>query len=125
MTSRAIHFLVIAMVGVLFLTGPLPAYGECSKARVKQLSKKGNTVAAISRTCDMQRDEVQSILKDSEEEDDSKRSRGTPVGECGCWGPIQPGYRQPHEECKSGYARPQMCNAMCPMGGYAWRGVCT
>ena len=107
------------------------AEAGCSSSRVKEMSKKGKTVASIAKSCKMEKDEVQSILDEDDEEDetdgggkgdnDGKLPSGAPVGQCGCWGP---GYQTAHAQCKSGYARPSACPAMCPLGGYAWRGVC-
>lgn len=123
----------LAMCGLALFCLSSSAFAACSDDRVKRMSKQGRTVASIARTCDMDKEDVQSILED---EDDSPGSRnggqssntglpaGTPVGQCGCWGPVNPGMRQPQSECRSGYARPSMCNAPCPMGGFAWRGVC-
>ena len=104
----------------------------CSETRIKRLSNQGRTISAIAKTCDMETDEVSEILDEEEEtqqgtagsSEPSKLPSGAAVGQCGCWGPISPSVRQPHAQCKSGYARPNMCNAMCPAGGYMWQGVC-
>lgn len=109
------------------------AHAECSDARVKRLAEQGRTIASIARTCKMDRDEVRAILDEEPEKEKSNekepRARGltsgAPVGQCGCWGPAVPGSLQPHSMCRSGYATPSSCNVMCPMGGLAWRGVCS
>ena len=108
------------------------AEAACSSDRVKEMSKKGRTVASIAKTCKMDKDDVQAILDEDEEDDvdgggsggggsNGKLPSGAPVGQCGCWGP---GYQTAHPKCKSGYARPSACPALCPAGGYAWQGVC-
>jgi hypothetical protein len=95
------------------------------------MSRQGKTVAIIARTCKMAKEDVKSILDEDEEEesmkdrDDGKLPSGASVGQCGCWGVVNPSMRQPHPACRSGYAQPWMCGGMCPGGGYAWRGVCT
>jgi len=109
----------------LFLSFAPPAAADCTESRVKKLSKQGKTIAAIAKTCEMSKKEVQSMLEEEEDEDEGKLPKGAPVGQCGCWGPIDPSHRQPEPSCKSGVARPKMCSAMCSMGGYMWRGVCT
>lgn len=100
-----------------------PAEAACSANRVKEMSKSGRTVTSIAKTCKMEKDDVQAILDDEDDgdTDDGKLPSGAPVGQCGCWGP---GYQTAHPQCKSGYAKPSPCPAMCPLGGYAWRGVC-
>ena len=126
----------LCLLGVFaFLLSFLPsASAECSDSRVKRLSRQGKTVASIASTCEMSKKDVQAILEEDEEtggksSDDrggqSGLPSGTPVGQCGCWGPVNPGHRETVRECRSGYARPRMCNSMCMGGGYAWRGVCT
>ncbi len=124
----------LGIAGALFLLLSFSSlsWAECSDAKVKRLSKQGKTVASIARTCDMGKDEIQSLLEDEEApepEDKPTRARpglpsGAPVGQCGCWGYAEAGARQPHPRCRSGFATPSMCPAMCPAGGYAWRGVC-
>lgn len=102
----------------------------CSNERIKKMNRDGRTVAAIARVCKMDREEVQEVLSEDEEDEggdtsDAKLPSGASVGQCGCWGPVSPGFRQPHPRCRSGSARPAMCSAMCPAGGMMWRGVCT
>jgi hypothetical protein len=130
-TFRALLVVKLALF-VVVTTAWQPAVAACSSERIKRMSQRGSTVTAIARTCKMDKEEVQSILdEDGEGEDaegtesEGKLPSGAPVGQCGCWGPAHPSHRQPHVSCKSGYARPNMCPAMCPAGGYAWRGVCT
>jgi hypothetical protein len=104
----------------------LPAHAECSDSRVKRLAKEGKTIAAIARSCDMSKEEVQVILGDDDDNNSKseKLPSGTAVGQCGCWGYVDPQLRQPTPQCESGYARPVPCPFGCQMGGYAWRGVC-
>lgn len=84
----------------------------------------------------MDKEDVQAIVEEDEgvDEEDAppvdsgsggKLPSGTPLGNCGCWGGVNPGHLQPHPSCKSGYARPSACPAICPSGGYMWQGVCT
>lgn len=105
-------------------------YAACSGDRVKRLGKSGNTVASIAKTCKMSKDEIKEILEEDSEEsqDDGSENKlppGVSVGQCGCWGAVSLQFRQPHQMCKSGYAKPSFCSAICPLGGYAWRGICT
>lgn len=130
MRSGLLH----AYIFFIVLTGlPSSAHAECTDAQVKRLAQQGRTVTSIARTCKMERDEVRSILDEEAEKEkpNEKEPRarglpsGAPVGQCGCWGPAVPGSLQPHPMCRSGYATPSSCNVMCPMGGLAWRGVCS
>jgi hypothetical protein len=128
---------VLALFGTfsLFLLAVSPpALAECSDGRVKRMLKQGKTVASIAHACEMNKEDVLFILEEDEEDGLSNGGestirhglpRGAPVGQCGCWGYVSPEMRQPHPECQSGYAEPSMCNAMCQMGGFAWRGVCS
>ena len=105
------------------------AQAACSDKKVKRLSADGNTVAEIAKACKMDEDDVQDVLGDEpdpEPKPDAKKGlpSGAPVGQCGCWGPADPSYRQPANQCRSGYAHPQACNAVCPAGGLMWQGVC-
>ena len=121
---------------------PIEASAACADSKVKRLSRQGKTVSAISRTCDMDVDEVRDILAEVDDEAEpapgSRRppgqsteprhgsglAPGTPLAPCNCWGAVAPGYRQPNQECRSGYAMASTCPQMCPAGGYAWQGVC-
>ena len=121
---------------------PIEASAACSNSKVKRLSRQGKTVATIARTCDMGVDEVRDLLEEGDDEAEpapirqkspeqstepprgSGLARGTPLSPCGCWGSVDPGYRQPKQECGIGYAIPRMCPHMCQAGGYAWQGVC-
>lgn len=132
-------FAQFSAFGLILFAFSQSAAAECSHRKVEQMLEKGRTIASIARTCEMSRDDVQSILDDGEDDgtdggedggtDNGVGSgglpSGTPVGQCGCWGYASPEMRQPHSQCQSGYARPNICNALCPAGGYAWRGVCT
>jgi hypothetical protein len=120
-------------IPILLFTFSSMAAADCTKSKVVRLAKQGNTIAAIAETCDMETDEVKEIVETAKPPIDTKPTqpesgtgtRGTPVGQCGCWGPANPSQLQPHPMCKSGFARPSQCNAMCPAGGYMWQGVCS
>lgn len=117
---------VMALLGAFALPlVPLMASAECSERTVKQMAREGETVASIARSCSISKDKVQSILDDDRKTtDDRGLPSGVSVGQCGCWGYADPSMRQRHPKCRNGYARPQMCNAICPGGGFAWKGVC-
>jgi hypothetical protein len=124
---------VLATIILLF-AGSSMAAADCSEAKVRRLAEQGNTIASIAETCDMEKDDVKKIVKaarpksssDSTNDETAQQGfpEGTSVGQCGCWGPALPSQRQPHPQCRSGYARPSLCNAVCPAGGYMWQGVC-
>ncbi len=126
------HPAIRAIVVLLFLAVPMAfhsieASAACSKSKVKRLSREGKTVTTIARTCEMDVGEVREILDPGPEpgpDPDSGLSPGTPLADCGCWGPVAPGYRERNPICSSGYAKPRMCSQMCPSGGFAWQGVC-
>lgn len=122
-------FTVIITFG-LFLLAVIPdASAECNDSAVKQMLGKGKTVASIARTCKMSKEDVLSIQDELNDEDEPPDRlgfpSGAPVGQCGCWGYVNPEYRQPHPQCRSGNSKPKICNTMCPGGGFAWREVCT
>lgn len=120
--------LALLTVCVLALVSPASAHADCTDARVKRLADQGETLTAIARECDMSKDEIRDILDAEAERDDEDRDglpSETPIGDCGCWGYVDPSYRQPHPQCESGYAKPSICPGLCPAGGYPWRGVCT
>jgi hypothetical protein len=133
MAPRA-HGRTLALAAALLLlcSASFSAFAECPAATVRQMASQGKTIAAIARTCKISKDDVQSIVDEDEDKDGSDDDSGkpgglppgAPVGQCGCWGYVSPAMRQPHPACRSGYAKPAMCNTMCPAGGYAWRGVC-
>lgn len=129
MTNSSVVRALVLCAAFIFsiLISPI-ASADCTESRVKRLSKQGKTVAAIAKACEMDKSDVQSILGEGESEDEDEGQgqlpKGAPVGQCGCWGPINPAHRQPEPNCKSGKAKPKLCNAMCPMGGYMWQGVC-
>ena len=50
------------------LTLCLAAHADCSKAKVKKMSKDGSTVSAIAKKCDMDKDDVVEILQPEEKE---------------------------------------------------------
>ena len=111
------------------------ARAQCSDSRVAQFAKEGVTVVEIAEECEITTREVNQILKRIREragsEDQSTTANrkgapaGTPLAPCSCWGPVDPNDRQPVASCATGYAQPQICNIPCPMGGFAWRGVCS
>lgn len=122
------RLLAIYSIGIFLFSFSTLTFAECSDKRVKQLSEKGRTVTSIAKSCKMSKQDVNSILEEGSDEDEdssSGLSSGSPVGQCGCWGTVDPSYLQLQENCQSGYAKPSMCNSLCPAGGYAWRGVCT
>lgn len=139
--SKLFAFFVLALS---LVSVSMEAVATCSDSKVKRLSGQGKTVAAIARSCDMDADDVRSILEDDDEEPEpeltpSRRQTrrplpdpreteglapGTPLSPCGCWGVVVPGYREPNGACRNGFATPRMCPQMCPAGGYAWQGVC-
>jgi len=111
------------------------ALAACNSKRILRMAEQGETVAKIAAACDMTAKEVRAILDDDMDDDQNRPSypdqkqnnklpAGAPVGACGCWGPVNPAYRQPNPLCQSGIARPEACPAWCYGGGYAWRGVC-
>lgn len=105
------------------------SHAECSETRIQRMAKNGKTVSSIASTCKMDKESVQEVLEETGGEDveggGGSLGRGAPVGQCGCWGYADPNHKQPHAQCRSGYARPSMCNFPCPAGGFAWQGVCT
>lgn len=130
MAKTSVFRALVLCIAFFFFIGLSPiASADCTESRVKNLSRQGKTVAAIAKACEMDKADVQSILGQNEDEDESegegKLPKGAPVGQCGCWGPVNPSHREPQPNCMSGKAKPKLCNAMCPMGGYMWQGVCT
>ncbi len=108
---------------------PIEAAAACSDSKVKRLSRQGKTVTAIATTCDMDVDDVRDVLEEDEAPQPGPfKSRGfasgTPLGPCGCWGPVAPTYRQANSH-ENGYAI-----SMCPQEsarrwGYAWQAFAT
>jgi hypothetical protein len=49
---------------------------------------------------------------------------GTIVKQCGCWGPVAPGQVFRSDVCQGGREQANVCQAYCPMGGYAWGTRC-
>ncbi|GAB3359212.1 hypothetical protein GCM10027430_30770 [Lysobacter tyrosinilyticus] len=137
MSRNALRAACCAVIASALLIAPA-AYAECSASSIERMASRGKTVAAIARLCEMNKQDVQDVLESGEADPgtDSRPDegggamsrgalrRGTPVGECGCWGPVDPSLRQPHPRCKSGYAQPRSCGIPCQMGGMAWQGVC-
>lgn len=126
------HAGATALLLVVTATFAQLADAKCTESRIRRLANQGETVAEIASTCEMSKSAVRSVIEDDDEPEDDvtterpngKRS-GSPVGQCGCWGPVDPNYTQLQAECRSGYARPRMCNFPCMGGGFAWQGVCT
>lgn len=119
---------------IFLLSSSVQAFAECSDRRVKRLAKDGQTVASIAKTCDMSRREVTDILNESDDAGETRdsgnrqtASPGLPSGReitgCGCWG-YTDGRPFQDQRCQSGMAMPSMCPIGCPMGGFAWRGIC-
>lgn len=110
------------------------ASAQCSDAKVQRLAEEGETIAEIADECEISKAEVRKILKHGLEAAPPHKdppliegtgfARGTPLAACGCYGPIDLRLRQQAPQCASGYAQPQLCNAMCQMGGLMWQGVC-
>ena len=136
-TSRPSHLcgkmILIAMV--LLATQHAVAKAKCNDARIVRLADSGKTIAAIARICEMEREDVKEALdKDGDlpnvedgggsEDKSSGLPKGTPIGQCGCWGMISLQHRQPAPQCQSGYAKPRLCPGQCPLGGSPWVGVC-
>jgi len=128
--SRAGATIVFCVLAATACAGG--AWAGCSGAEVKRLAGQGLTISAISRKCGMEKEEVRLKINQDDEASggdddppDEKLPPGTPLGQCGCWGYVDPSYRQPAPQCRSGQAKPQACPVVCPTGGYAWRGVCT
>ena len=120
---------LVAFFALLIQFGIATA-ADCSDQKVKRLAQNGETVTAIAQECDMTRSEVRDIIDGEDDEPTApqvggKLPTGSPVGQCGCWGFADPNGQVSHPRCKSGYAHPEMCQAPCPMGGFAWRGVCS
>ena len=118
------------------------ARAECTASTIERMTDRGKTVAAIAKICEMAPQDVRDIVDagtGSSGGDDPESSgsgdegqtrgrllpRGTPVGQCGCWGPADPNARVPHAQCQSGSAEPRSCGAPCAAGGVAWQGVCS
>jgi hypothetical protein len=119
--TRSLQLMLTLVVVGAFTSS---ASAECSETRVKRMAKQGKTVASIATSCSMSKEDVQAIVEDIGTGNEGLPP-GTPVGQCGCWGFVNPGMRQAQPDCQSGYAEARACNVMCPGGGFAWRGVCT
>lgn len=116
------------------------AFAKCERSEVKALLAEGKTVGDVAEECGMSSAVVRYILEEDQGEGDAPVSgggrrpppgaggrlpSGSPVGACGCWGYVDPNFTQAHPLCQSGSAKPQMCSAACPAGGFMWQGVCT
>ena len=97
-------------------------FADCSTSKIKRLHEQGKTIAAIAKSCDMEKGDIKEIL----EEESDKLAPGTPLTSCGCWGAVTADARRPADECQRGYARPRMCPGWCtPLGGAPWQDVCS
>jgi hypothetical protein len=140
-TSPRFHIASGGITLLLFVScAAVDAAAACSESQVQALSAEGRTVKNIAKACRMSASEVREILAESDSEPDPPDSSGsstggghssgagkpsgTPLSNCGCWGPVTPGYQEPSPICQSGFAVAVACPMMCQMGGYAWRGVC-
>lgn len=98
---------------------------DCEVGTIRDLAEQGKTIKAIGSFCDMEVAEVKTALRDDPDPvDNNKITSGKPSAPCGCWGAAAPGAIFPDQNCQSGYAAATMCAALCPMGGYQWRGIC-
>jgi hypothetical protein len=128
--SKAHGLLVAALVYAA------SAGATCSDTRIKQMAQNGETIAAIANSCEMDKDDVRKILNDEASSGEASKSigadtdllpPGTPVEQCGCWGPFNLAVRQPHPRCQSGYTQPKVCGGvLCTFdGNYEWQRVCS
>lgn len=133
--SVAVYPTLLRAAWALALLVPIAhAQAQCTVSEVMELAENGSTVTEIAEECEISKREVNKILKSrdgadrrppkTEVQDANGAPPGTPLAPCACWGAVAPTLRQPAAACASGFAQPQMCNIACPMGGYAWRGVC-
>jgi len=132
-----------AVISILVILGTPASSAQtdalCDDTEVREMLRDGSTASEVAEECDMSLDLVHYIRSKSRGQTDPatdpdpeiniepshhRLSPGQPVGECGCWGFVPFNHRQPHPHCASGYATAQQCPAMCPAGGYMWRGVC-
>lgn len=134
---RSPSALLIVLVGAVALAISLPivATPDCSDARVRRMAQRGDTITSIANKCELDEEEVEEIL--DTEPDPTPRHQGpvtqpthdllpsgAAVGQCGCWGFVDPDYWQRHPQCQSGVAVARVCGTACPTGGYSWQGVC-
>ena len=141
--GRTLRFLLTSM-SLIALLSPYAARAECSERQILKMSEKGRSTASIAKRCDMEPDEVMSVLEDAV---DGPRGgsgetgtidtggggsappgngfpRGQPVMQCGCWGNAMPGAQFPNATCQARFAIALPCQAMCPTGGLMWYAVC-
>jgi hypothetical protein len=128
------------LVGGALFNAP-SARAECTASTIERMADRGKTVAAIARICEMSQQDVKDIVDPPDDSSGGNEPgnsgtgtgpatrgllpRGTPVGQCGCWGPADPNARVPHAQCESGSAQPRSCGVPCAAGGVAWQGVCS
>ena len=111
------------------------AGATCSDTRIKNMAQNGQTIAAIAKSCEMDKDEINKVINDepsspeaSPRDEASKGGLppGTPVDECECRGQVNLSVRQPLPRCQSGYVLTAVCGGFCPFTGYYQsRRVCT
>lgn len=110
---------------ILIFLSPLHVFAACGKNTVRGFFEDGETIADIAERCDMDEEDVQSIIsKKTPVQDDSKMPSGTPLEGCGCRGFVSIGATHAMPACSSGYAHASACGAMCPAGGFAWQRIC-
>lgn len=128
------------LVAAALLNAP-SARAECTASTIERMAARGKTVAAIARICEISQQDVKDIIDGANDASGggdpgaqgavsgpttpSLLPRGTPVGQCGCWGPADPNVRVPQAQCASGSAQPRTCGVPCAAGGVAWQGVCS
>ncbi|EPK0122710.1 hypothetical protein [Klebsiella variicola] len=116
--------LVLAISGLPFICD-----AQCENNTIKDLAKGGNKPEDIAKACNMSVKEVLAAMNTTPNQPPTsptpqKLPQNTPLAQCGCWGPVNLQVQVPAQQCQSGYAVAQLCNAMCPAGGYMWHGVC-
>lgn len=120
---------------VLVISGlPFICDAQCKKDTITDLANGGSKPEAIAKTCNMSVKEVLAEMSDAPnlpsppqntpQNPPQKLPQNTPLAQCGCWGPVNLQAQVPAQQCQSGYAVAQLCNAICPAGGYMWHGVC-
>jgi len=127
--NKRSNAVVLLSFATILLIAPAALAAECSDKRVRRLADQGETIESIAEKCELDEEEVQEII-DSEPEPPIVNGgygtlpSGTPVGQCACWGYVDPSHQQSQSMCRSGVAVPRACNIPCAAGGLAWQGVC-
>lgn len=124
------HGLLVAALAYAASAG-----ATCSDTRIKSMAKNGETIAAIAKSCEMDKDEVHKVINDEASSGEASPSDGantgslppgTPVEECECRPNVNFSVRQSLPRCRSGYAQAKACGDLCPfLGGYQSQRVCT